>query len=210
MGAPVRTAEDEALFQAWMTEAETNLRSWAPSPLSDLLTTERRRAYQSLIEDPDASLEFLKERLSRAKVRPALPYHIQNVEAPGGCWESGTQIAPDRTRVALEEGDAFTTYTYRLVFILTRALVLDEDDHVRHLCNNRACIRPDHLEVGSAQQNRQDEERRRYAGNSPQGRSQTLQGHVPKTLQLRPDPWVPEPLERDERAGPTKKAKPKP
>jgi hypothetical protein len=150
-----------------------------------------------MIEDHGGSLEFLKDCLSRAKVRPALPYHIQNIEAPGGCWELGTQIAPGRTRVVSPGGDAFTTYTYRLVFVLTRALLLDEEDHVRHLCNNRACIRPDHLEIGSAQQNRQDEERRRYAGNSPQGRGQTLQGHVPKTLQLRPDPYVPEPLARE-------------
>lgn len=181
----------------WMADAETKLRAWAPSPLKDLLTTDRRRAYQSLIEDPDNSLQFLRNCLTHAKVRPARPYHIQNIEAPGGCWELGTQIVPHKTRVTPESGAAFTSHTYRLVFILTRALVLDEDDFVRHMCNNRACIRPDHLEVGSAQQNKQDEERRKYAGNSPQGRGQTLQAHIPRTLQLRPDPYVPEPLERE-------------
>jgi hypothetical protein len=199
MGGPSpRPVEDEALFQEWLAAAEAKLRAWEPSPLNDILATERRQAYQSLISDPDKALQLLEECLLKAKARPALPYHIQNVEAPGGCWESGTQIVPSKTRVAPPEGEAFVIHTYRLVFILSRALVLDEDDHVRHLCNNRACIRPDHLEVGSAQQNRQDEERRKYAGNSPHGRGQTLQAHVPKTLQLRPDPWVPEPLEREE------------
>jgi hypothetical protein len=185
-------------LRQWLAAADANLRYWEPSSLNDLLMTERRRAYQSLIEDPENSLQFLRDCLSRAKVRTARPYHIQNMEAPGGCWELGTQIVPHKTHVTPTDGQAFTTYTYRLVLILWCALVLDEEDYVRHLCNNRACIRPDHLEVGSAQQNRQDEERRRYAGNSPQGRGQTLQAHIPRTLQLRPDPYVPEPLERDE------------
>lgn len=122
-------------MQLWLAAAGAHLRTWEPSPLNDLLTTERRRAYQSLIEDPDGSLEFLKGCLSRAKVRPARPYHIQNIEAPGGCWELGTQIVPHKTRV-------------------TPAFVLDKEDHARHLCNNRACYptRPSGGGIGPTEQ----------------------------------------------------------
>ena len=48
--------------------------------------------------------------------------------------------------------------------------------------------------LGSQAQNMLDEARRKYAGNSPQGRGQALHAHVTKQLQLRPDPWVDEPL----------------
>jgi|GEM_PF-353975 hypothetical protein len=196
----------EPTIEDWLTTAGTNLRAWEPSPLSELLQTERRDEYQALLTHPDYSLKLLKDCLEKARKKPARPYHIQNIEAPGDCWESGTQIDPARVSVKTPDGKSFTLYVYQLVFILTRALVLDEDDQVRHLCNNRACVRPDHLEVGSAQQNRQDEERRKYAGNSPQGRGQTLHAHVPKHLQLRPDPFVPEPLERER---PPRKISPK-
>lgn len=193
---------------SWLATAETNLRNWEPSPLSDLLQTERRDEYQSLLTHPTYALKLLKDCLEKAQVRPSRPYHIQNIEAPGSCWERGSQINPDRLSVTTPDGKHFTLYIYRLVFILTRALVPEDTDHIRHLCNNRACIRPDHLEIGSAQQNRQDDERRRYAGNSPKGRGQALHAHVPKHLQQRPDPWVPEPLERER--GPRQVAPKKP
>lgn len=48
--------------------------------------------------------------------------------------------------------------------------------------------------LGSQAQNILDEARRKYAGNLPQGRGQALHAHVTKQLQLRPDPWVDEPL----------------
>ncbi|WP_411572585.1 hypothetical protein [Thalassobacter stenotrophicus] len=45
---------------------------------------------------------------------------------------------------------------------------------VRHLCHNRACVCPDHLAIGSYQQNTQDENERRYAGRDSQGRGQKV------------------------------------
>ena len=39
------------------------------------------------------------------------------------------------------------------------------DDVVRHRCNNRLCINPDHLEFGDRAANRNDELARRAAGN---------------------------------------------
>ena len=201
---------EEGTIETWLSIAEAKIRNWEPSPLNDLLQTDRRDEYQSLLTHPRYSLDLLKQCLTEAKQRSAQPYHIQNVEAPGGCWESGTQIDPARVRVRTPDGKAFALYAYQLVYVLTRALVLDEEDQVRHICNNRACIRPDHLEIGSAQQNKQDDERRIYAGNSPKGRGQALHAHIPKNLQLRPAPWVPEPLERDKEPRPVAPPKPKP
>lgn len=195
---------EEGTIENWLSFAEAKIRDWEPSPFNNLLQTDRRHAYQSLLTHPEYSLDLLKLCLTEAKQRSAQPYHIQNIEAPGGCWESGTQIDPARVRVRTPDGKAFVLYAYRLVYVLTRALVLDEEDQVRHMCNNRACIRPDHLAIGSAQQNKQDDERRKYAGNSPKGRGQTLHARIPKNLQLRPDPWLQEPLEREKEPRPPK------
>lgn len=201
-------SSDERSIDDWLKIAETKINLWEPSPLNDLLRTDRRDAYQSLLANLEYSLGLLRDCLVAAKKRPAPSHHIQNIEAPGGCWESGTQIMPGCTKAAPPDGPEFVLYDYQLVYILTRALVLDEEDMVRHMCNNRACIRPDHLEIGTAQQNLQDEERRKYAGNTPEGRKQTLHAHVPRNLQRRPDPWVPEPLEREKRVKPPAKPKP--
>jgi len=38
--------------------------------------------------------------------------------------------------------------------------------------HNRACVCPDHLVIGSYQQNTQDEDERRYAGRDSKGRGQ--------------------------------------
>ena len=195
---------EEGTIENWLSFAEAKNRDWEPSPLNNFLQTDRRDAYQSLLTHPEYSLDLLKLCLTEAKQRSAKPYHIQNIEAPGGCWESGTQIDPARVRARTPDGKAFVVYAYQLVYVLTRALVLDEEDQVRHMCNNRACIRPDHLAIGSAQQNIQDDERRKYAGNSPRGRGQTLDARISKNLQLRPDPWLQEPLERAKEPRPPK------
>lgn len=186
-----------------LDDAQANLAAWSPSPFSGLLRTDTRGAYESLLSHPTRALGLLEERLKTAVERGAKTQHIQNLEAPGGCWELGNQLNPSRDVLITPEGQRHHLFTYRLVYIIYNALVLEPDDHVRHLCNNRACIRPDHLLVGSHQQNIQDDERRIYAGNSPKGRGQALHGHVHSGLQKRPDPFVSESLAREENASPS-------
>lgn len=176
--------------------ARKNISTWSPGIFDEELWTPRRSAFMALFKDPDAAMDLMQSLLETATPRNPLPQHMQNVEAPGGCWELGTQIQPHKTNIKAPDGRSFTVHTYRLVYILHSGILLNETDHVRHMCNNRACIRPDHLLDGSAQQNRQDDVRRLYAGNSPKGRGQTLHGHIPKHTQLRPDPYVQEALER--------------
>lgn len=188
------------LVEKLLADAKANLAVWSPSPLSGLLRTDIRGAYESLLSNPERAIELLDERIKSAVEREAKTQHIQNLEAPGGCWELGNQINPSRDILVTPEGQRHHLFTYRLVYIIYNTLVLEPDDHIRHLCNNRACIRPDHLLVGSHQQNMQDDERRIYAGNSPKGREQALHGHVHSGLQKRPDPFVSEPLAREEKA----------
>ncbi len=46
---------------------------------------------------------------------------------------------------------------YRFIFCILNGVVAGYDDVVRHRCNNRRCINPDHLELGSRGENLQDE-----------------------------------------------------
>lgn len=46
---------------------------------------------------------------------------------------------------------------YRFIFCVLNEVVAGYDDVVRHRCDNRRCINPDHLELGSRGENLQDE-----------------------------------------------------
>ncbi len=52
---------------------------------------------------------------------------------------------------------------YRFIFCIQNQVSASYDDVVRHRCNNRRCINPDHLELGSRGENLQDE--REFAAN---------------------------------------------
>ncbi len=52
---------------------------------------------------------------------------------------------------------------YRFVFCILNEVVAGYDDVVRHRCNNKRCINPAHLELGSRGENLQDE--RDFAAN---------------------------------------------
>lgn len=46
---------------------------------------------------------------------------------------------------------------YRFIFCILNEVVAGYDDVVRHRCDNRLCINPAHLELGSRGENLQDE-----------------------------------------------------
>ena len=186
----------EKSVEDWITTATNNLNNWQPDVFFEELRTPKRDFYASIFGKPNSALALLAERLRSANIREAKPFHIMNIDAPGGCWERGTQIHPELLKVSAPNGSTFHTRTYRFVYLLCNAIVVDDDVVVRHLCNNRACVRPDHLTIGTQTQNILDDRQRKYAGQTPQGRGQALNAHVEKHLQARPDPFVKEPLTR--------------
>lgn len=190
--------QSDPTVEDWVIQASRNLETWSPDIFFEDLCTPTRAAYASIFASPSSALNEAKRKLDKAKKCDPRPFHIMNIEAPGGCWELGTQINPDQIEVVAPDGTQIKTSTYRFIYLLINAIVPDRTDVVRHQCNNRACIRPDHMLLGTQAQNKLDEERRKYAGNSPQGRGQAMNAHIPKHLQLRPDPWVDEPLTRNE------------
>ena len=194
----IHLGNHENTVEELLHQAIENLNTWTPDIFFEDLKTPTRSAFASIFAEPEAALVEAKVKLGQVKLREPRPFHIMNIEAPGGCWELGTQINPDLMKFVAPNGTTINMHTYRFIYLLLNAIVPDRNDVVRHLCNNRACIRPDHMLLGSQAQNILDEERRKYAGNTPQGRGQAINAHVPKHLQLRPDPWVEEPLARDE------------
>ena len=68
-----------------------------------------------------------------------------------GCIETDT-IGAKKTRFRGRQVAA-----YRFIFCVLRQTVASYDDVVRHRCNNRRCINPDHLEIGSRGENLMDE-----------------------------------------------------
>lgn len=46
---------------------------------------------------------------------------------------------------------------YRFIFRVLNGVAAGYDDVVRHRCNNRRCINPERLEIGSRGENLQDE-----------------------------------------------------
>lgn len=74
-----------------------------------------------------------------------------------GCIETPT-IGPRKVRFRGRQMPA-----YRFVFCILNEVVAGYDDVVRHRCNNKRCINPAHLELGSRGENLQDE--RDFAAN---------------------------------------------
>tara|TARA_B110000211_G_scaffold61096_1_gene68990 strand:- start:930 stop:1214 length:285 start_codon:yes stop_codon:yes gene_type:complete len=94
---------------------------------------------------------------------------MSNSRALEGCWELKTHDDPKTITI-----NGFPDYAYRFVPIVLTADLMGEREAVRHLCHNRACINPDHLLIGTYQQNTQDEAERIYAGRDSKGRGQKI------------------------------------
>jgi HNH endonuclease len=68
-----------------------------------------------------------------------------------GCIETPT-LDPRKVRFLGRQLPA-----YRFIYCVLNEVAAGYDDVVRHRCNNRRCINPEHLEIGSRGENLQDE-----------------------------------------------------
>lgn len=75
----------------------------------------------------------------------------QGVAVETGCIETPTLCA----RKVRFQGRQLAAY--RFIFCVLNEVMAGYDDVVRHRCDNRRCINPDHLELGSRGENLQDE-----------------------------------------------------
>jgi hypothetical protein len=160
----------EAKINAWIMHGADNLLNFRRSPFHETLRSASRDHYANLFENHADDLLASVERLLRdAKVREPRPVSMSNSRALEGCWELKTHDDPKTITI-----NGFPDYAYRFVPIVLSADLMGEREVVRHLCHNRACVCPDHLVIGTYQQNTQDEHERIYAGRDSKGRGQKI------------------------------------
>ena len=111
-------------------------------------------------EYADASQQWLeavlKDHQEEARSR-VFDLIDQGTQTDTGCIETATQGAR-KLRFMGKQLPA-----YRFICCILGGVVAGYDDVVRHRCNNRRCINPEHLEMGSRGENLQDE--RDFAAN---------------------------------------------
>ena len=88
--------------------------------------------------------------LEEARSR-ALSLVAEGTVSETGCIETPT-LDPRKVRFLGRQLPA-----YRFIFCVLGEVAAGYDDVVRHRCNNRRCINPEHLEIGSRGENLQDE-----------------------------------------------------
>lgn len=96
------------------------------------------------------------QHLEGARSR-ALSLVAQGSAVETGCIETPT-LDPRKVRFMGRQLPA-----YRFIFCVLNEVAAGYDDVVRHRCNNRRCINPEHLEIGSRGENLQDE--REFSAN---------------------------------------------
>lgn len=87
----------------------------------------------------------------------------KRVDKTSGCWNwTGAKSSNGYGTVGvikliaaglLPEGTCRVTYVHRVAYMLSFGRHLKNDEHIDHLCRNRLCVRPDHLEAVTQEEN---------------------------------------------------------
>ena len=150
----------------WTARARANIAKFQRSPFHEQLRTDTRDRWTALLEfQSESALKALEARFWEARWQVQKPARMSTSQSLEGCIELGTAKSPTRTTIG-----SINDYTYRLV-AYTHAGVLPDGggEQVRHRCHNRKCFNPDHLQIGSPEQNREDDKERNYAGRDARG-----------------------------------------
>lgn len=105
----------------------------------------------------------------------------------GGCWEwTGARCKQDGKlwygvmRVGSKRmGTGKVEYAHRIAWLLTHWLIPRDNKFVLHRCDNPACVRPDHLFLGTHAENMadMDEKGRRQNGYTKSPPTHCKRGH---------------------------------
>ena len=100
--------------------------------------------------------DILSNHYEEAHAR-ALSLLEHGVPNENGCIETNT-AGRKKTRFRGRQ-----VAVYRLIYCVLNRRIASFNDVVRHRCNNHRCMNPDHLEIGSRADNRDDD--RDFAAN---------------------------------------------
>lgn len=128
--------------------------------------------------------------LMAKKPEPLETRFWRNVEKGDGCWLwTGQKCARGYGRITLP-GHKSGTGAHR-VSLMLHGRIVPRRSVVLHLCDTPACVRPDHLQVGTHQTNQADKVRKgRQAKGERQGSAVLSAIEVKAMRQLRDDGWT--------------------
>jgi len=102
---------------------------------------------------------------------------------PNGCWECNSHpLDKYGYPKIIREGKQYTAS--RFVYMRIHGTI-PSNMVVRHKCDNRKCINPDHLELGTVQDNINDRVKRGREGNrkgSRNGRAKLKETNIPEII----------------------------
>jgi hypothetical protein len=82
-----------------------------------------------------------------------LSAHVSVDSSSNGCWLWTGALSSQGKYPGFTDSDGSFVYAHRMMFENTYGPI-PEGWHVHHVCNNRRCIRPDHLEAISPEKHR--------------------------------------------------------
>jgi hypothetical protein len=153
-------SDTDTLIRHFIVDGRRRLDTFERSLFHEKLRSPARDNYTKLFEEtPEEALAHCEKYLRKAKKCNAPASAISSIQSSTGCWELGTAKSPRRIKLL-----GVSDYLYRFISLTLTATLPYDGEVVRHLCNNRMCIRPDHLKIGSVGENKMDDILNAYAG----------------------------------------------
>ena len=94
--------------------------------------------------------DIIENHLEEARQRAFSLIEAARVDE-NGCRVTDT-VKPQKVRFNGHQWEA-----YRFIYCVLNEEIASRDRVVRHRCHNRSCINPEHLEIGSQQDNKRDD-----------------------------------------------------
>lgn len=118
-------------------------------------------------------LEYKIERSGKGRPKPLL-YKVTET----GCWENVSHSV-DKDGYGKIQINGKSLRIHRLVYCLENKVSLLETEIIRHKCDNPLCFNPEHLEIGTIQENVNDRvSRKRGASGEKHGSSKLTNEQV--------------------------------
>jgi hypothetical protein len=103
-----------------------------------------------------------------ARMPPGLRFELSYQRMPSGCWEwrkSRTVKGPLGYGLIMVDGKRMTAHRYS--YLLAHGGEIPKGWHVCHHCDNPCCVNPEHLFLGTPQDNQDDRKAKMYVWPRP-------------------------------------------